>query len=94
MEPAGRTNPPETTTAGIGEPPPPDGHPVAASGVQEHLDNLLEELHHGPGSHDDPNLPDGPSESEEDDAVVAGGYEVGIEQSEPRIDAGGARGGI
>src|SRR4051794_19560330 len=69
---AGRTNPPQADDLGLDTPPPADGHPVAASDVQDHLDGLVRELHHGPGSHDDPNLPDGPSAPEVDDDEEAG----------------------
>jgi hypothetical protein len=40
-----------------------DPHTDAArtAAIQAHLHEIVHELHHGKGSHDDPDLPDGPT---------------------------------
>src|SRR3954470_22997798 len=40
--------------------------------IQAHLNDIVHELHHGKGSHDDPNLPDGPTIDLTDDETVSG----------------------
>ncbi len=76
------TNPPITGTEADPLREPTDAERTEA--IQEHLHDIVDELHHGKGSHDDPELPDGPSGDFEEDETVAG---VGFDSS-PQTTAG------
>ncbi len=55
---------------------PTDAERTAA--IQQHLHDIVHELHHGKGSHDDPDLPDGPT-IDLTDEEAAGGVGGGID---------------
>ncbi len=56
---------------GVSGPPPADEFRAeGTSEVEEHLHTIVEELHHGKGSHDDPDLPDGPTEDPDADEDI------------------------
>ena len=46
--------------------------------IQAHLHDIVHELHHGKGSHDDPDLPDGPTIDLTDEESVSGAGEFDV----------------